>query len=230
MLGHMSNLPPALFRFLEDLAKHNDRAWFQANKGRYESDLKEPALSFISAFGPHLEKISPHFVADPRPAGGSLFRIFRDTRFSKDKTPYKTNTGLHFRHEVGKNAHAPGFYLHLEPKQCFVGVGIWRPDGDTTRKIRKAIAEQPKAWKKAVGGKRFNEHCKLGGESLKRPPSGFDPAHPYIEDIKRKDFIAVMEISESDVVAPGFMKAFAGHCKTGAPLVKFLCEAVGVPF
>jgi uncharacterized protein (TIGR02453 family) len=230
MLAAMSKLPPELFRFLKELAKNNNRDWFQANKARYEEHLKEPALAFISAFGPKLEKISPHFVADPRPVGGSLFRIFRDTRFAKDKTPYKTNSGLHFRHETAKTAHAPGFYLHLEPKRCFAGVGIWHPDGDTARKVRTAIAEQPKAWKKAVGGKAFASRFALTGDSLKRPPAGFDPAHPCIEDIKRKDFIAVTELGEDEVVGPRFLDTFAAHCKAGAPLMEFLCKAVGVPF
>ena len=99
---------PELFSFLEDLAANNDREWFAANKRRYEEHLLEPALAFIEDFAPRLEQISPHFRADPRPNGGSLFRIYRDTRFSKDKTPYKTNVGIHFRHERAKDAHAPG--------------------------------------------------------------------------------------------------------------------------
>ena len=89
---------PELFSFLEDLQANNDREWFAANRDRYEEHLLEPALAFIDAFAPRLEKISPHFRADARPSGGSLFRIYRDTRFSKDKRPYKTNVGIHFRH------------------------------------------------------------------------------------------------------------------------------------
>jgi hypothetical protein len=104
---------PELLSFLTDLRANNNREWFAANKDRYEEDLVEPALAFINAFAPRLEKISPHFRADARPSGGSLFRIYRDTRFSKDKTPYKTNLGIHFRHERSKNAYAPGFYLHI---------------------------------------------------------------------------------------------------------------------
>ena len=94
---------PALFAFMRDLREHNDRDWFKANKQRYEEDVREPAFAFISDFAGHLQKIAPHFVADPGPSGGSLFRIYRDTRFSKDKTPYKTHTGIHFRHEKAKD-------------------------------------------------------------------------------------------------------------------------------
>ena len=106
---------PDLFKFLSDLADNNERDWFQANKGRYESSVKEPALDFIEEFTEPLGKISPHFEANARASGGSLFRIHRDTRFGTDKTPYKLNTGVHFRHERAKDAHAPGFYLHLQP-------------------------------------------------------------------------------------------------------------------
>src|ERR1051325_7956607 len=97
---------PELFSFLGDLRANNNREWFAANKQRYEEQLLEPALAFIEAFAPRLEKISPHFRADPSPSGGSLFRIYRDTRFAKDKTPYKTNLGIHFRHEAAGNAYA----------------------------------------------------------------------------------------------------------------------------
>ena len=104
---------PDLFRFLDALRGNNNREWFQANKERYESDVKGPMLRFIGDFAPRLRQISPRFVADPRPNCGSLFRIYRDVRFSKDKTPYKTNAGAQFRHQAGKDAHAPGFYLHV---------------------------------------------------------------------------------------------------------------------
>ncbi|HZD04000.1 MAG TPA: TIGR02453 family protein, partial [Longimicrobiales bacterium] len=138
-----AHFSPALFRFLQDLADHNDRDWFDANRHRYEEDVREPALRFILAFGPRLKEISPHFRADPRKQGGSLFRIHRNLRFQPDAPPYKTHTGIQFRHEAGRDAHAPGFYLHLEPGGCFVGVGTWRPDSTTLKVIREAIVADP---------------------------------------------------------------------------------------
>lgn len=222
---------PALFRFLRDLAANNDREWFAENKPRYETEVKEAGLDFINDFAPYLEKISPHFVADSRANGGSLFRIYRDTRFGKDKTPYKTNTGMYFKHESAKDVHAPGFYLHLEPKACFMGVGLWMPDGPTTKRIREAIVADPAAWKKAAYGKRFTDVFSLGDEEkLKRPPRGFDPEHPYVEDLKRKSFTAGAKLTQKQVTSPGFVGEYAAMCKTGSPFVKFLCEAVGVPF
>ncbi len=226
----MSYFTPDLCKLLRDLKANNNRDWFKANKKRYEQSVKEPALAFINDFNPHLQKISSAFRADPRPVGGSLFRINRDTRFSKDKSPYKTNTGLHFRHSAGKDAHAPGFYLHLEPGGCFAGVGIWHPDTATARKIRTAIADDVKAWKRVISAKRFREIYKLMGDSLKRPPKGFSPDHPFIEDLKRKDFIAGTDLTQKQITDKDFLKQYIALCKAGAPLVKLLCHAVGVDF
>jgi uncharacterized protein (TIGR02453 family) len=220
---------PSLFTFLRELAENNNREWFQDNKSRYEQHVKDPALRLIADFGPRLKKISPHFRADPRAVGGSLFRIHRDTRFSKDKSPYKTHTGIQFRHELGKDAYAPGFYLHLEPGQVFCGVGSWHPDSTTLRKIREAIVDDPTAWKRAVG-KRFRELYDLEGESLKRAPKGVDPEHPQIEDLRRKDFIGVTRLSQKAVTSPGFADELASTFKAGGSLVRFICRAIDVPY
>jgi len=221
---------PAIFSFLKDLEANNNREWFQANKDRYVNDLKAPALAFISDFSPLLLEISRHFRSDPRPVGGSLFRIYRDVRFSRDKSPYKTHAGLHFRHQLGKNAHAPGFYLHLTPGGSFVGVGLWRPDGSTLKKIRDLVAEHPKAWRNAVGETDFAEAFTVQGESLKRPPRGYDPDHELVEILKMKDFTAMTKVSQKQVTQGGFIDRFAGLCKTGSPLVKFICRALDQPF
>ncbi len=221
---------PALFSFLTDLAANNDREWFQANKGRYEDDLLEPALAFVAAMAEPLEKLSPHFLAVPKKSGGSLMRIHRDTRFSKDKSPYKTNVGIQLRHHLGKDVHAPGYYVHLDPDQVFLGVGIWHPDATALRGIREAIAEKPKAWTKARDDRTFKRHFHLGGDALKRPPKGFDPEHPLIEDLKRKDFIAVKELGHEDACKRTFTRSVATAFGAATPLMKLLCEAVDVPF
>ena len=220
----------ALFDFLRDLRDNNNREWFAANKGRYLADVRDPMLDFIEAFAAPLAEISPHFVADARAHGGSLFRIVRDTRFSRDKTPYKTNVGAHFRHAAGKDAHAPGFYLHLEPDMCFAGCGIWRPDGATVARIREAIHEGQDAWIRITTDPAFTGTFRLTGDSLKRPPRGYDADHPLVEDLKRKDFIATTSLVERQVLDAGFLEWFAGLTRTGAPLVAFLSGAVGVEF
>jgi uncharacterized protein (TIGR02453 family) len=223
-------LPTALFAFLTDLASNNDRAWFHANKTRYVDEVQEPALEFITAFGPRLAKISPHFSADARVVGGSLFRIQRDTRFAKDKTPYKLNTGMQFRHEAGADVHAPGFYLHLQPGESFAGVGLWRPEAKVANRIREAIADDPAGWKVAAHPKSFTNTWELGGESLVRPPRGFDSDHPLIEDLKRKDFMGSRRLTEAQITAPGFIGDFAKMCTKAAPFMRFLCSSVGVAF
>jgi uncharacterized protein (TIGR02453 family) len=216
---------PELFGFLAELRDHNDRDWFAANKGRYEADLLEPALAFIEDFEPHLRGISPRFRADARRVGGSLFRIYRDTRFSKDKTPYKTMAGIYFKHEQSKDVYAPGFYLHLAPGDVFAGGGIWHPDTKTANAIREAIAADPEGWQAATAG------IDLGhGDALKRVPQGFDKDHPLAEDLKRKDFAAIERMSEDEATAPRFLERYARACESMAPLMRFLCGAVGVRF
>lgn len=225
-----SHFTPATFAFLTELAANNNREWFRANKARYDGDVKEPALRFISDFAPHLARISTRFRADPRANGGSLFRIYRDTRFSKDKRPYKTHTGIHFRHEAARDAHAPGFYLHLQPGQVFAGVGIWRPGGPTLRSIREAIDEDPDAWLRASGDKGFRASFELSGDSLIRAPKGFGVDHPLIVDLRRKDFIGAAGLSESTVLSPDFLDRFAALCQDAAPFQRWLCRAIGVPW
>src|SRR5260221_10113685 len=139
---------PGLFRFLKELQASNNKSWFEANKHRYEEEVKEPMLRFISDFGSRLRTISRNFDAHPRPVGGSMFRIYRDTRFSHDKSPYKTTAAAHFPHKAaGKDVHAPGFYLHLEPGNCMGGGGLWHPDGLALEKVRDRIVSRTKAWK-----------------------------------------------------------------------------------
>ena len=221
---------PGLFSFLADLREHNDREWFAANRDRYEQDLLEPALDFIEDFALRLAEISPHFRADARPSGGSLFRIYRDTRFSKDKTPYKTNVGLHFRHERSKDAHAPGYYLHIGPEEVFAGGGIWRPDSGSATAVREAIVADPERWRRATRTGAFAKRLSLGGESLKRVPPWAEAEHPLADDLRRKDFFGSTRLSEKDVAAPGFVDSYAQICRDLAPLMQFLCDALGLPY
>ena len=216
--------------FLEELEANNNRDWFQANKDRYEQTVMEPAFAFISSIGEQLPKVSPHFVAMPKKSGGSLMRVYRDTRFSKDKTPYKTNIGIQFRHERGKDVHAPGFYVHFDKNECFLGVGLWRPDRDALAAIRQAIDEKGSQWKRVRDGAAFRAVYELGGDSLKRPPKGYADDHRFIDDLKRKDHIAVKTLKTSAAARASFADDIGEMFVASKPYMKFLCEAMGLEF
>ena len=213
---------PELLRFLRELAKNNSRDWFQANRQRYEKFLREPCLAFVSDVGPLLRGISREIVADPRPVGGALFRIYRDTRFSKDKSPYKTHAGMYFPLRGGEDVHTPGFYLHLEPGGCFTAAGLWHGEAAALAKVRSAIAERGNDWKRARG------RLPLSGDTLRRPPRGYDAGHPDIDDIKRKDFITSIRFSDKDVTSPRFLSTFVAACRKMSPLPRFLASALGL--
>jgi uncharacterized protein (TIGR02453 family) len=209
-----------LFRFLKQLKRNNDREWFQRHKPEYEALVHQPALRFIAEFAGPLYEISPHLVAGSR----SLFRIYRDTRFSPDKRPYKTHLGMRFSH-AGKDVHSPGFYLHLEPGECFAAAGLWRPDAPTLLKVRTAIVSRPKEWRGVRHLLSWDDSGKLS-----RPPRGFPADHEFVDDLKLKDIGAAVEITEKQVCGPQFMEIVSKACSEMAPLAKFLSAAVGLKF
>ncbi|KIG15575.1 DNA topoisomerase I [Enhygromyxa salina] len=225
-----SGFTPDLVQFLGDLSIDNNREWFQANKQRYEQQVREPALAFIRAVEPKLRKLSKHFVASDKKVGGSLMRIHRDVRFSADKTPYKTNLGIQFRHEVGKDVHAPGFYVHVDTEGVFLAAGTWHPDSESLGLIRQRIAAQGPAWKRARDNPKFVAHWELGGESLTRPPRGFAKDHPLIDDLRRKDHIAVCKLSLDQILGPKAVDLVVARFALTQPYVSFLCKAIDVPF
>lgn len=229
-MSEFAGFDQKLVKFLKQLEKNNDREWFQANKSKYENDVLFPALAFIEAMAKPMGKISKRFKVVPKRMGGSLMRVYRDTRFSKDKTPYKTNVGIQFRHELGKDVHAPGYYFHIDPRNVFIGVGIWHPDNATLAKIRDFIVDNPNAWKRASTNKKFRDALELQGSSLKRPPRGYDPEHPHIQDLMRKDFIAVADLPKSFIHEPDIVAQTADLLRRGTPLMRFLCDAIDVPF
>jgi uncharacterized protein (TIGR02453 family) len=223
-------ISPDLFRFLRELKSHNERGWFLKNKARYEADVRDPALQLIADLRPRMSRLSPHFAVDPSPTGGSMMRIYRDIRFSKDKSPYKTSVSAHFWNVHGKEGMTPAFYLHLEPDRSTVGGGLWRPVPEGLHRIRQAIVTQTNAWKKAVSGRTLEMGCGMAGESLKRPPPGYDPAHPFIEDLKRKDFAISVSLKDSDLIQSNAVDVVFEGLKSAAPFIRFVTEALELPF
>ena len=222
-----------VFDFLNELESNNEKVWWEDNKDRYIHVIREPALVFINDFESRLKTISPHFVADSRTVGGSLMRPYRDVRFSKDKTPYKTNVGIQFRHEQGKDVHAPGFYLHIEPRACFAGVGLWTPETSVARAIRQAIHDDPSGWKKAAKARGFSDTWSITPDEddmLKRVPKELDDGHPYPDDLRMKSFIAGARLSQAQVTSEGFDAELASMFTKGSAFTRFLCDAVEIPF
>ena len=216
---------PEVFQFLTQLKRNNKREWFLKNKQRYEEVARQPCLRFMTDLQFRMREISPWIKVDTKPNGGSLKRIYRDIRFSSNKSPYKTNLGMHFAHAGSKeDIHGAGFYLHIAPGECFLEGGSWHPDPRSLAKIRDAIAWKSGEWKKAT------RRVELGGDTLTQPPRGYQANHPMIEDLKRKDFIAGVTFTDQQVCSEQFMSEMVKGCRTLAPLAGFLCGAVGLRF
>lgn len=221
---------PATFRFLGALARNNKREWFQAHKADYERDVRDPFIELITDMQAPLAKISSHYRADPRKNGGSLFRIYRDTRFSGDKEPYKPWASARFYHERRHEIPAPSFYIHLQPGDCFIGGGMWRPEADPLKRIRAFLADNPAAWKRATQSKAFKDHFEFWGESLTRPPRGFDAHHELIDDLKRKDFAAGEAFDEKLAYSSELLPYMVASYKRIAPLIDYLCASQELDF
>lgn len=230
---------PDTFRFLRSLARHNEREWFEAHRGRYESAVREPCLRLIADLQAPLAKLGPVLVANPRKVGGSLFRIHRDVRFSADKRPYKTHAGLWFYHAATKatpragegtadrgQLDAPGLYLHVEPGRSFTGGGLWHPQPATLKRLRDFLVDNPRSWTHATRRPEFARVFALTGDTLTRPPKGYPPTHALLEDLKRKDFVATTPLSDDDLLRPDLVKALVQRYRLVTPLLEWLCLAL----
>jgi uncharacterized protein (TIGR02453 family) len=220
----MAALHPTTLRFLASLKKNNNKPWFEKNRKLYEV-----IRSGMMAFTEELIRAMNAFDStigfpDPR---SCLFRINRDVRFSKDKSPYKTSMGIAIS-KAGKNFEAAGYYLHLEPGKCFVGGGMWMPQPDQLKKVRQEIDYNFNDFKKIVEASAFRK--KFGGLNtemkLSRPPKGYDEHNPAIEYMKLKSFTVGAEVTDAQVLYSGFVKDAAKVFKEMNPFIRFLNEAV----
>jgi uncharacterized protein (TIGR02453 family) len=215
---------PELFRFLARLKRNNNRDWFLAHQVEYEACVRQSALRFITEFAAPLSEIAPYLVADPRPSRGSLFRIYRDTRFAYDKRPYKTHVAMRFSHR-GKDVHSPGFYLHLESGACFAASGLWHPEPPTLLKVRNAIVSRSEEWRAVRKLLNWNDANKL-----RRAPRGFPADHEFVEDLKLCDLGTAVDLTDKQVCSPKFMSIFVAACRKMSPMAAFLSNAVGLKF
>jgi uncharacterized protein (TIGR02453 family) len=226
----MSYFSDKSFSFLRTLARNNKRDWFLAHKADYEAQVRAPFLRLLQDLQPGLAQISSQFRADPRPVGGSLFRIHRDTRFANDKTPYKTYAGARLYHQRFRETDSPSFYIHVQPGHCFVGAGLWHPEPATRRRIRDFLVENPEAWRKAVHSPAFRRRFELGGEMLQRTPRGYPAEHPLAEDLRRQSFVGTRVLEDSTVTGPQLLRAVSGALSGLAPLVDYLCASLDLAF
>ncbi len=219
------------FKFLRGLARNNEREWFHAHKQDYEQYVRTPFLALIADLQPALREVSEHYRADPKTVGGSLFRIHRDTRFSGDKTPYKTWQGARFFHERSREIEAPSFYLHLQPGQCFVGVGLWHLESETLRRVRQFIVDNPGSWAAAAHGAAFRKRYDLDDtEMLVRPPRGYPADFVHLDDLRRKNHVALRSLDDATMTGPRLVATLARDLQQLGPFADYLCAALDLEF
>ncbi len=211
--------------FLKRLKRNNNRLWFGRHKHEYEASVKTPMLSLIAALQPHFEKFAPEVDINPK---RSLFRVYRDVRFSKDKSPYKTHVAAHFvLRGKPKGVEGSGYYLHIEPGEVYLGGGIYMPDSDQLKKIRRAISDQPEQFLSILGNAKFKSMFgKLEGEKLQRVPKGYEPDHAMADWLRHKQFFVWVDWPESKSRKEDFVAEVASVFEAATPLVRFLNDAL----
>lgn len=182
-------------RFYRDLARNNNKTWFEKNREVYETEVMTPARRFVAAMGKRLGRIAPRLQADPR-VNKSIFRIYRDTRFSADKSPYKTHLGVWLWEGTGPRMECSGFYFQVEPTHVYLGVGVHRFPAWLLEPYREAVVapKTGKRLRRAVDQCLKVEQCIVGGEHYKRTPRGFDPGHANAEFLKHNGLYAGVQV------------------------------------
>ena len=221
MKSTFPGFPKEGIAFLRALKRNNDREWFTPRKAMFEAKVKQPMTELVSAIHREMMRFAPQYVGDPAKC---VYRIYRDTRFSKDKTPYKTfASALFLRNGISRNAGSAGYYFSISPEEIEVAGGVYAPDRDVLLTVRQYIAENHRQFratfqtpkvKKLVGG--------LWGESLARMPKGFDPEHPAAELIRRKHFVLSTMIDPKLAVTPKLLPEIVARIEAMTPFVEFL--------
>ncbi|OFV94870.1 MAG: hypothetical protein A3F68_01570 [Acidobacteria bacterium RIFCSPLOWO2_12_FULL_54_10] len=222
-LNNFLGFPPEALKFLSDLKKHNNRAWFAAHRAVYEEKLKQPLAEAVLHLGRSFRRFAPELVADPRV---SIYRIYRDTRFSRDKSPYKTQAAAVFPvRGLPKNL-GPALYFHITPDEVLLGGGMYMPDAPLLRAVRDRIAAHPRRFASVVEGASFRKAFgELAGETLKTAPKGFSPDHPVAHYLRYKQFLFFKRFPASLATGKKFIPMLEKYYRTGMPLIRFLADA-----
>lgn len=226
--------PPASLRFLRALARHNERPWFEAHRGEYEALIKAPLRELVEEMDVRFARFAPEIVGEPK---RSLFRIYRDVRFSEDKSPYKTQAACWFfhrdaSHRVGQESHGggAGFYFQLAPGNCFSGGGIWMPPPEALRRLRDAIAEKPAAFARTVTAPAVARRVGPLDEDamLKRTPRGFAPDHPAARWLRYRSFTLGRGYTDAEALGARLPTLLERDFVLMLPLVRWLNAAMGL--
>lgn len=229
-----TGFPKAGMTFLRGLKKNNRKEWFEAHRADYEDSLRTPMRLLIEEVDVQLARIIPEIVGSPKK---SMFRIHRDVRFSKDKSPYKTNVACWFYHRDGgggvggEAAHGgAGFYFHMQPGEIFCGGGIWMPPRPALNQIREHLRDDYQGFEDIVKSKAFVRRFGVMSEEsmLQRTPRGFDPEHPAAKWLRYQSFTAGAELQESDIGSNKLVKVLATHYEALTPFIRWLNTAVGL--
>jgi len=219
------------FKFLRGLARHNERAWFLDHKADYDAHVRAPFQRLLTDLQPIVAEISAHYRSDPKPVGGSLFRIQRDTRFANDKTPYKTWQGARLLHARSKQVESPLFYLHLQPGNCFVAAGLWHSPPEVQRRVRQFIVDNPAGWKTAAHAPAFRKRFDLDdSDMLVRVPKGYPDDFPYLDDLRRRNFVAERGIDDATMLGPRLRQTLSADLAALGPFVDYLCAALDLEY
>lgn len=211
--------------FFKKLKRNNHREWFEKHKQEYEEHVKLPMQCLVASLQPHFARFAPEYELNPKRA---IFRIYRDVRFSKDKTPYKTHVAAHFvLRGKPKGLLGSGYYLAIEPGESFVGAGIYMPDGEQLKRIRKAIAGQASKFLGVINDKKFKKRFgTIEGDKLKRIPQGYEENHPMAEWLKLKQFFVGVSWPDTKSLRSTFVEDLVAVCEDATPLVRFLNKAI----
>lgn len=213
-------LHPEALTFLRNLARHNDRAWFQPRKEQFEAELKEPMLAIVRKVTEAMLDFAPQFV---RPAEKCLFRIYRDTRFSNDKRPYKTHVAAWWSHQGLEKTSGAGYYFHVSPKEVIVAAGAYMPEKDQLAQIRHWLLEHHAEFRKLLQSPKMRKHFdEFEGNALTRPPKGFPSDHPGMDLIRCKQWGIAATLPAATALKKDFAATLIKYFRIAAPVVDAL--------
>jgi uncharacterized protein (TIGR02453 family) len=219
-MARFSGFPKEGLQFLRDLKKNNDRDWFQSRKAVYEECVQRPMTELVLALGEDFERFAPSYLTDPKKA---IYRIYRDTRFSNDKTPYKTHIAASFNHKALAKHAAAGFYFHLSPAEILMGGGVYMPGPGELLAIRRHISADPAAYDKLTKARSFKSYFgEVTGEKLSRPPKGFAADDPAVETLKQKQFLAGANLDPELALTPKLLPELRKRFEALTPFIEHL--------